>query len=128
MNRSFRNNSVTAVALFLETCALYLVFVAIGSIFSQPGIALPFWLVMLALVASYLLLSYILTVNVTPRIRGLIGMAVAVPAMLIMVSMNTGSGVIPVSTLVSGDVASTVSIVGSLIFLMVVWWRGSSVA
>jgi hypothetical protein len=128
MNRSFRNNSVTGVALFLETCALYLVFVAVGSILGQPGIVLPFWLVLLALVSSYALMSYILTVNVTPRIRGLIGMATTIPAMLILVNMNTGSGLIPINTLVSGDVVATVGVVGTLIFLIVVWWRGSSVA
>ena len=66
MSRLSRNNSVTAVALFLESCALYLVFVALGAVFNQPGIVMPFWLVILALVSSYVLMSYILTVNVTP--------------------------------------------------------------
>ena len=128
MSRLSRNNSVTAVALFLESCALYLVFVALGAVFNQPGIVMPFWLVILALVSSYVLMSYILTVNVTPRIRGLIGLASAVPALLIMVNMNTGLGVIPVDTLISGDVGATVAIVGTSLFLMIIWWRGSSVA
>jgi len=128
MNRSFRNNFVTAVALFLETCALYLVFMAVCPILGQPGIALPFWLVLLALVSSYVLMSYILTVNVTPRIRRLIGMATTVLTMLILVHMNTGSGLVPINTLVSGDVVVTVAVVGTMIFLIVVWWRGSSVA
>ncbi len=116
MSRLSRNNSVTAVALFLESCALYLVFVALGAVFNQPGIVMPFWLVILALVSSYVLMSYILTVNVTPRIRGLIGLASAVPALLIMVNMNTGVGVIPVDTLISGDVGATVAIVGTRYF------------
>ena len=128
MSRSWRINSVTAVALFLECCALYLVFVAAAAIFNQPAIALPFWLVLLALGSSYLLMSYILTVKVTPRIRGWIGLATGVPALLILANMNTGSGFIPVDALISGEVAATVAVVGTMIFLMVVWWRGSSVA
>ena len=116
MSLSWRNNSVTAVALFLETCALYLVFAALGAVLNQPGIALPFWLVLLALVSSYLLMGYILSVNVTPRIRGLIGLGAAVPAMLIMTNLNTGFGMVPVNTLISGDVVSTVAIIGTLVF------------
>jgi hypothetical protein len=128
MSALWRNNSVTAVALFLESCALYLVFVALGAVFSQPEIVLPFWLVLLALVISYGLMSYILTVNVTPRLRGLIGFASGVPALLVLTHMNTGLGVVPLDNLMSGDVVSTVAIVGTMIFLIVVWWRGSSVA
>ena len=128
MSLSWRNNSVTAVALFLETCALYLVFAALGAVLNQPGIVLPFWLVLLALVSSYLLMGYILSVKVTPRIRGLIGLGTAVPAMLIMTNLNTGFGMVPVNTLISGDVVSTVAIIGTLVFLVVVWWRGSTVA
>ena len=128
MNRSWRNNSVTAVALFLESCALYLIFIALGAILNQPQTALSFGMVLLALVASYVLMSYILTVNVTPRIRGLIGLGVGVPAILIMANLNAGYGVVPVDTLLSGDVTATVAIVGSLLFLIAVWWRGTSVA
>ena len=73
-------------------------------------------------------MSYILKVKVTTRIRGLICLASAVPALLIMVNMNTGLGLIPVDTLISGDVVATVAIVGTAIFLIIVWWRGSSVA
>lgn len=128
MSRSGRNNSVTAVALFLESCALYLLFSAAGAIFNQPAMVLPFWLVLLALGSSYGLMSYILTVKVTPRIRGLIGLGVGVPALLIFANMNTGSGFIPVDALISGEVTATTAVIGTMIFLMVVWWRGSSVA
>ena len=128
MSQSWRNNSVTGVALFLESCALYLVFVTAAATLNQPAIALPFWLVLLALVSSYVLMSYILKVNVTPRIRGLIGFGAGVPALLILANMNTGLGVVPVNALISGHVIDTVAVVETMVFLMVVWWRGSSVA
>ena len=128
MSRSWRNNSVTAVALFLEGCVLYLIFLAVAAMISQPGIVLPFWLVMLALVSSFFLMSYILSINVNLRIRGLLGLASGIPYLLVLANMNTGLGYVPVDTLISGDVESTVAIVGTLLFLIVVWWRGTSVA
>ncbi len=128
MNRSWRNNSVTAVALFLESCALYLIFVAVGAILNQEEAVLSFGLVALAFVSSYVLMSYILTVNVTLRIRGLMGMGIGIPAILVLGNMNAGYGLVPIDAVLSGDVAATVAIIGSLVFLMVVWWRGTSIA
>ena len=128
MDLSWRNNSVTAVALFLEGCALYLIFVTAAALIQQPGIALPFWLVMLALAWSFVLMSYILSLNVTPKIRGLLGVGSGIPSLLVLANMNTGFGYIPAETLISGDAGSIVSIAGTLLFLMIIWWRGSSVA
>ena len=128
MSRSWRNNTVTAVALFLEGCALYLVFVAVAALIDQPKIALPFWLVLLAVVWSFVLMSYVLSVNVNPRIRGLLGLASGLPSLLVLTNMNTGSGYVPVETLISGDVDSTVAIIGTMLFLIIVWWRGAGVA
>ena len=128
MSRLWRDNSVTSVVLFLECCALYLVFVSAAVLIDQPGIVLPFWLVLLALVWSFVLMSYILSVNVNPRIRGLMGLASGLPSLLFLANMNTGSGYVPVEALVSGDVESRVAIVGTLVFLVTVWWRGASVA
>jgi hypothetical protein len=128
MDRSWRNNSVTAVALFLEGCALYLIFATVAAVIGQPRIGLPFWLVLLALAWSYLLMSYILSVEVNPRIRGLLGLATGIPSLLVLANLNTGSGYVPVGTLMSGDVESIVAIVGSLAFLVTVWWRGGGVA
>ena len=128
MNRSWRNNTVTGVALFLECCALYLVFVAVAALLNQPGIALPFWLVLLALVLSFVLMSYILSVNVNPRVRGLMGLATGLPCLLVLANMNTGSGYLPVETVISGDIDSTVAVIGTSIFLIIVWWRGAGVA
>ena len=128
MSRSWRNNTVTAVALFLEGCALYLIFVAVAALIDKPQIVLPFWLVLLALVLSFVLMSYVLSVNVNPRIRGLLGLASGLPSLLVLTNMNTGSGYVPVETLISGDVDSTVAIIGTMLFLIIVWWRGAGVA
>lgn len=128
MSRSWRNNAVTAAALFLETCALYLVFMAVAVVVEQPGIALPFWLVLLALAWSYGLMSFVLSVNVNPQIRGLLGISVGIPSLLVLANLNTGFGYVPVATVASGDVESIAVIFGTLVFLIAVWWRGASVA
>ena len=128
MSRSWRNNTVTAVALFLEGCALYLLFVTAAALLNQPKIALPFWLVLLGLSWSFVLMSYILSVNVTPRIRGLLGLGCGVPSLLILTHFNTGFGYLPTETLISGNLESMVAIAGTLLFLIVVWWRGANVA
>ena len=128
MSRSWRNNSVTAVALFLEACALYLIFVTAAALIDQPVRALPFWLVLLALVWSFVLMSYILSVNVNPSIRGFLGLASGIPSLLVLANLNTGSGYVPVETLISGDAGSIVAVAGTMMFLITVWWRGASVA
>jgi hypothetical protein len=128
MGRSWRNNLVTGVALFLEGCALYLIFATVAAFFNQPGILLPFWLVLLALAWSFVLMSYVLSVNVTPRIRGLLGLATGIPSLLVLTNLNTGSGYVPVETVISGDLESTVAVAATLLFLIAVWWRGTNVA
>ena len=128
MSRSWRNNSITAAALFLEASALYLVFVALGAVIDQPEMSLPFWLVLLALVVAFGLMSYILSLNVNPGIRGWLGFAAALPALLVLADMNTGAGYVPVDTMISGDVDSTAAVIGTYLLLIVVWWRGTNVA
>ena len=128
MNSSWRNNAVTSVALFLETCALYLVFMAIAALLDLPEVILSFWLVLMALLASFLLMTYILSVNVNPKIRGLIGLGIGIPGILVMVHLNTGLGIVPLDTFITGSIESIVNFVGTIVFLMVVWWRGTTVA
>lgn len=128
MSGLWRNNYITAVALFLECCALYLVFSAVAALIKQPGLVLPFWLVLLALVWSFLLMSYILSVNVNPRIRGLLGFGAGIPSLLILTNLNTGSGYVPIGALASGDLGFIVVTAGTMMFLIMVWWRGSEVA
>ncbi|MDA1129378.1 MAG: DUF4129 domain-containing protein [Chloroflexi bacterium] len=128
MNQSWRNNFVTGVTLFLECCALYFAFVSVASLIGQPGIVLPFWLLLLALVWSFVLMSYVLSANVTPRIRGLLGITTGLPSLLFLTSLNTEAGFVPVDTLISGGIELVVAIIGTAIFMIVVFWRGSSLA
>ena len=128
MSRYWRNSAVTSVALFLEACALYLAFVTISALIQVPEARLAFWLVLIAVVWGYFLSYYVLTVKVTPRLRGMLGLAIGVPSLLVLAAFNTGEGILPLDLLASGDLNSTVGFIGSLIFLVAVWWRATEVS
>ena len=123
MSRVWRTSSVTAAALFLETCGLYLIFATISALVRTPTAKLPFWLVLLALVWGFALSSYLLGLKVTPRLRGLLGLGLGVPSLLVMASLNTGGGVFPVGAIAAGDLGFVAGFVVSVIFLIIVWWR-----
>ena len=101
---------------------------AIAALMNLPEVVLSFWLVLLALLSSFFLMNFILSVNVNPKIRVLIGLGVGIPGILVMVHLNTGLGIVPVDALISGSVESIVDLIGTIVFLMVIWWRGTNVA
>ncbi|MDE0824444.1 MAG: DUF4129 domain-containing protein [Dehalococcoidia bacterium] len=103
-------------------------FMAIAALMNLPEVVLSFWLVLLALLSSFFLMNFILSVNVNPKIRGLIGLGVGIPGILVMVHLNNGLGIVPVDALISGSVESIVDLIGTIVFLMVIWWRGTNVA
>ena len=128
MARPWRNSAVTIVALFLEATALYLAILVVCALIKTPQAKLPFWLVLLALGSGFVVSSYILTLNVTPRVRGLIGLAVGVPMLLGLAALNTGAGFVPVDALANGGVRQVMGFAGTAVFLIVVWWRAVSVS
>ena len=128
MSRYWRNSAITSVALFLEACALYLAFVTVSALIQVPETRLPFWLVFIALVWGFFLSYYVLTVKITPRLRGLLGLIIGAPSLLVLAAFNTGEGFLPMDVLASGDLNTTVGFIGSLIFLVVVWWRAAEVS
>ena len=128
MARSWRNSAVTTTALFLEAVALYLVIVVVCALIKTPQAKLPFWLVGLALGSGFLISSYILNLNVIPRVRGLIGLAVGVPVLLGLAALNTGAGFVPVEALSRGSPQAVLGFAGTTVFLIIVWWRAVSVS
>ena len=128
MSRNWRSGAITASVLFLEGCALYLAFAAISAATQAPAVKLPFWLVLLALVWGFALSSYLLTVKVTPRIRGLIGIAAGIPSILVLAAFNTGLGLIPAGALSWGGLETALVFGASVLFLLAVWWRAVEVS
>jgi hypothetical protein len=128
MTQFWRNSLLIGAALFLETCAFYLVFSIITGIIQLAEARIPFWLTFLALLWAFLLASYVQTVRFSLNLRGTLGLILSVISILILSNLSTGSGLIPFGKILSGDLVTAATEVISLIFLIVLWWRGSSIA
>ena len=128
MRPAWRSRSVTAVALFLESCTLYLIFAAVSSLVRLEQLHPPFWLVIAALAWAYGMSLWILGLRVTPVLRGLVGMALGVPSLLVLVAWNAGLAFLPFALLLPPEAGGVGLFVGSVIFLLIVWWRGVEVS
>ena len=124
----WRTRTITLVAILLETCALYTVLAVFASLTRFEELKMPFWLVLAALGWGYLLSSWILGLGITPMLRGLLGLALGVPSLLVFTAWNAGEPVLPFFLLISGGIAGVGLFIGSMIFLIVVWWRGVSLS
>ena len=128
MTQFWRNSLLAGAALFLETCAFYLVFSIITGIIQLPEARIPFWLTFLALLWAFLLASYVQTVRFSLNLRGTLGLVLSIVSILVLSNLSTGSGLIPFGKILSGDLVTAATEVLGLIFLIVLWWRGSTVA
>ena len=124
MGPTWRARAITGVAFFLESCSLYLVIAVVSNLAKSEQLQMPFWLVLLALAWGYALSSWILALRVTPVLRGLIGLALGAPSLLVLTSWNAGHALHPFGLLVAGGLGGVGLFVGSVIFLLVIWWRG----
>ena len=124
MGSEWRTRAITAVALFLESCALYLVFSVVAHLAKFEPLHMPLWLVLLALAWAYALSSWVLGRQVTPALRGGIGLALGLPSLMVLAAWNAGHAFHPFQLLISGGMSGVGLFVGSVIFLLVIWWRG----
>ena len=120
----WKTRAITGAALFLETCSLYLVFAVVSTLVRFDQLHMPLWLVLVGLTWAFLLSSWVLSLPVTPVLRGLIGLALGVPSLLVLIAWNADKLFSPVGLLVSGAASDIGVVVGSTIFLLIVWWRG----
>ena len=128
MTKFWRASMLTGVALFLETCAFYLVFSIITTIVYLPEARIPFVLVFVTLFWAFLLAFYVQTVRFSLNLRGILGLIASVGSLLILSNIMTGSGWIPFGVIITGDFVTATTVVVSFVFLVVLWWRGSHVA
>ncbi len=124
MALSWRARAITAVALFLEGCTLYLIIAVFAHLAKFGQLKMPFWLVLLSLVWGYALSSWILSLRITPVMRGLVGLALGVPSLLALTAWNSGEAALPFEPLLYGGLKGVGLFAGSVMFLLVVWWRG----
>ncbi len=124
MRPAWRNRSVVAVALYLESCTLFLIFATVSSLVRLDDLRLPFWLVIVALAWAFGLSLWILGLRITPVLRGLVGIVSGVPSLLVLVAWNAGLAFHPISLLIPPEADSVGLFAGSMIFMLITWWRG----
>ena len=128
MNHLWRNGLITTVSLFLETCAFYLVFKIVGALIQLPVVQVPFGLVFLTLLWSFLLSMYLQTIRFSLNLRGALGLALSLASILVLANWSTGLGLNPLGKLLGGDFALAVGLALTLVFMVVLWWRGATIA
>ena len=121
---AWRTRAITSASLFLEGCALYLVIAVVAGLTRVEQLHMSFWLVVVALAWAYLLSSWIMSMNLTPGLRGAIGFAVGVPSLLVLTAWNAGEAISPFGLVTEGSASGIGTFVGTLIFLLLIWWRG----
>ena len=123
MALSWRARAITAVTLFLEGSALYLIITVFAHLVRFEQLKMPFGLVLLFLVWGYALSSWILGLRITPVMRGLVGLALGVPSLLVLTAWNAGEAALPFDLLLHDGLRGVGLFIGSMMFLLVVWWR-----
>lgn len=124
MRPAWRNRLVVVVALYLESCIVYLLFATASSLVRLDDLRPPFWLVIVALTWAFGLSLWILGLRITPVLRGLVGIASGVPSLLVLVAWSVGLAFHPFSLLIPPEADSVGLFVGSMIFMLITWWRG----
>lgn len=128
MSPLLRTSLVTGVVMFLEACGFYLIFNIVGVAVQQRLPVLPFWVVWLGVVWAYLLSLYVQTTRFTANLRGTIGLATSLASVLILSHLATGNGIIPIGAFVDGAIGVALRQVLVFAFLVLLWWRSSSLA
>ncbi|MSQ06391.1 MAG: DUF4129 domain-containing protein [Dehalococcoidia bacterium] len=128
MSQFWRTSTVTGAVLFMEVAAFYLGIAMVSAAVQLPEARLPYWMVGLALVWAYLLSMYVQTVRFSLNLRGALGLVLSLVSLLLMASWSTGLGFLPLGPILNGDLKAVAALVLTLAFLLLVWWRGSSLA
>ena len=128
MSQYSRTSAIIAVDLFLESCAFYLVFKIISSGLDQAAAALPFWLVLVAVLWAFFLSHYVQTLKFSANLRGVAGLGITFVSLLGLSHLKTGFGLVPVGAFLGADLNTVFYQVFIFGFLVLLWWRGSTVA
>ena len=128
MNQFWRASAVTGTAVFLETVGAFLAIAMLTNMAGAPAAKLPIWLIFIALLWSFVLSLYVQTIRFSLNLRGAFGLFVSALSLLILANLNTGLGFFPVGKLMNGDLHTAYTVGLTFVFLVALWWRGTSLA
>ena len=128
MSQFWRGSALPGVALFMETCAFYWVIVVVSIAIHLSESSLPFWVVLLTIFGAFLVSGWVQVRPFSRRLRGLIGLSASVAALIVLSILNPGPGLTSVGDLVEGDPRTVAVAVFSVLFMLIIWWRGATFA
>lgn len=123
-----RTAAITGASLFLEACAFYFIFGMVGNVLGQPQAVLSFGLALVAVGWAYILALYVQTLRFTANLRGMVGLGVSIGSFLFLIFLDSGFSLAPLAAVAGGSAVSAFDLVLTVGFLLVLWWRGSSLA
>jgi hypothetical protein len=71
---------------------------------------------------------YVQSAPLSLNLRGVLGLALSLVSLLVLANWSTGLGLLPLGQIMHGDLKTVATLVVTLAFLVVVWWRGSTIA
>ena len=123
-----RGALVVGIALFLEGFAIFLLGRLLAGALRLPDAAIPLPVAILAIGWSFILSWYIQTIRFSLNLRGVIGLLVSAFSVLGLAGLSMGAGWFPLGLLFSGDLRIVAALGFSVALLLLLWWRGTSIA
>ncbi len=128
MTTFVRGGLVTCITLFLEGFALFIAARLLASAIRLPDAAIPLGIAMVAIGWSFLLSWYVQNIRFSLNLRGVIGLIVSALSVLVLAGLSMGAGWFPIGLVFSGDLRAMAALGISATFMLLLWWRGTTIA
>ena len=119
---------ITCIAIFLEGFAVYLASRLAAGVIRLPEAAIPLGIVLLAIGWSFVLSWYVQTIRFSLNLRGVIGLVLSAVSVIALAGVSMGAGWFPIGQVLSGDLRTATALGLTVLFMLILWWRGTSLA
>ena len=123
-----RSALVTGVTLFLEGFAIYLIGKLLSNVIRLPDAGIPLGIAMVAITWSFVLSWYVQNIRFSLNLRGVIGLFVSALSVLALAGVSMGAGWFPIGLVFSGDLNAIAGLSLASALLLLLWWRGTTIA
>ncbi len=119
---------ITGIALFLEGFVLYLASRLFANAIRLPDAAIPLAIAMLAVGWAFILSWYVQAIRFSLNLRGIIGLLLSAFSVLMLAGLSMGAGWFPIGLVWSGSLAAIAALGLASAFMLLLWWRGTTIA
>ncbi len=128
MTNFARGAFVTGVTLFLEGFAIFLLGRLVSNAIRIPEAGLPLGIAIVAIAWSFILSWYVQNIRFSLNLRGVIGLIVSALSVLVLAGVSMGAGWFPIGLVFSGDLMAVAALTITATLLLLLWWRGTTIA